>query len=69
MLILLVVAIALEIIAFLIPLPNDLMTSIVGATAAGVIGILGSEAVLVVSRHTFLGRSSKTYFDDGTDLG
>ena len=48
MLILLVVAIALEIFTFLVLLPHGLVTAIVGATAAGAIGILGTGAALAV---------------------
>jgi hypothetical protein len=49
MLICVVVGIALEVFAFLILLPHGLVTAIVGATAAGTIGIVGTGAVLAVT--------------------
>jgi len=48
MLILLIVAIALEILAFLLLLPHGLVVAIVGAMVAGAIGIIGTGSVLAL---------------------
>jgi len=48
MLILLIVAIVFEILAFLILLPNGLLKAIIGATTAGTIGIVVTGAVLAL---------------------
>lgn len=48
MLILLIVAIAFEILAFLILLPHNLLMAIIGATTAGTIGIVVAGAVLAL---------------------
>jgi hypothetical protein len=48
MLILLVAAIAFEIIAFLILLPHNLLMAIIGATIAGTVGIVVTGTVLAM---------------------
>lgn len=48
MLILLIVAIAFEILAFLILLPHNLLMAIIGAITAGTIGIVVTGAVLAL---------------------